>query len=350
MNKRLIQRAALIAVMAVGTVIGGSAQVKTVGLTHNGTGYTTNSYFERPPSWAVGTFRGVNRKYSLNVELRISESGLVTRSTWKRDAEGNADDTVEGSWQNGEIVFVADRYRVERSGNGFSTVKVNDRNDSTDFRRTFGGGGGFPGDGGGNGGGGNAQRPPSWAVGVFRGSNRKYNLDVEINVSERGKATRVTWKRGTDRERPDSVDGVWRDGQLVFGGDKYNVSRSGSGLYTVKENDREDTTDLRRSGSGGGGGNGGGGSGDSRPPSWAVGTFRGRNDKYRLDVELRISRNGTVDRYIWNNDNKPDSERGKWDNDEIVFGKDRYLIYKSGNGIKTQKKGDSSDSTDLRRR
>lgn len=234
-----------------------------------------------------------------------------------------------------------------------------------------------------------ADRPPSWAVGIFRGYNRKYNLDVELNIDSRGKATRVTWKRdsrdGRDyylnrgrnyRQRGDSADGRWDRDELVFGKDRYRVDRTREGIYTIKTSDRDDTTDLRRTDSG---------IRDDRyrddryryerygddryrderyrddryrddrgtrgdVPSWAVGTFRGRSGKYDLDVELRISESGAVDRYIWNNGSKADSEHGRWEDGEIVFGKDHYRVIRSRDGIETEKRGDDTDVTNLRRR
>jgi len=171
---------------------------------------------------------------------------------------------------------------------------------------------------------------------------------------------RATWKRepGRDgdyyldrsrsryRARPDTADGRWDGEDLVFGKDRYRVERTRDGIYTVKTSDRDDTTDLRQMTAGY--------RDDLRDrgyvPSWAIGTFRGRSRKYDLDVELRISESGNVDRYIWNNGSKADSEHGRWEDGEIVFGRDRYRVNRFRDGIETEKRGDDTDVTTLRRR
>jgi hypothetical protein len=114
---------------------------------------------DRQPSWAVGTFRGYNDKYDLDVWLRISRDGRVERAI--RKGRGDVERS-EGSWDDGRLAFGGDRFDVYQRGSGIRTVKVSDRGDVTTFRRTgsndWGGWGGSGGSGWGGSGGSN--RPP----------------------------------------------------------------------------------------------------------------------------------------------------------------------------------------------
>jgi hypothetical protein len=199
---------------------------------------------EPPPRWAVGEFRGFNRKYRLEVELRIDRNGILRRWTWKRGESRNSDDFVEGGWENGLLVFVGDRFRVERTNGGFIATKEADRNDVTEFRRA---GGGVdrtpvptrtPRD--------TDVRIPSWAVGTFRGPNRKYKLEVELRISRSGSVERSIWNRDKDRDKPDTATGRWEDGEIVVGGDHYTVEKTRDGIRTEKRSDNSDVTNLRR--------------------------------------------------------------------------------------------------------
>lgn len=184
--------------------------------------------------------------------------------------------------------------------------------------------------------------PPDWAIGTFRGYSPKYKLDVELRIDPRGHVFRYIWSR--KNTRPDSAEGSWERGKLVFGGDTYYLSRRGGGIRTVKSSDPGDYTNFSRTGTP-----------DRLPirtdvPDWAIGTFRGFNRKYNLEVEINITARGAVHRVIWNDKGRPDSADGNFQDNQLVFGRDRYDIFKAGSGVHTIKVGDERDETDFRRR
>jgi hypothetical protein len=291
---------------------------------------------DRPPSWAVGTFSGQSRKYDLDVEITIARTGSIERTVWSGRGSGNRS---TGVWQDDQLRFGKDRYWLNRRGDSFRMVKVGDDSDITDLRsgRRPGNGGGGPGNGGGG-----ADQPPDWLVGRFKGHSRKYDLDVELVVSRRGQAERFVWG---ENGRPDSLTGTWSNGKLRFGRDSYYVDRYGGGIRMVKDGDDSDVTEMRESGNND---NDAPGSGD-RPPSWAVGRFRGRSLKYDLQVELTIGRNGSATRYVWDRSGKRDSVTGSWNDGKVTFGGDGYYLYRRGDGLRMVKVKDSSDETEFRR-
>jgi hypothetical protein len=54
-------------------------------------------------------------------------------------------------------------------------------------------------------------------------------------------------------------------------------------------------------------------------PSWAVGTFRGFDERERTDVEVRISPSGTAD--------------GRWTKDRLELARYRFRVTRAGNGF-----------------
>ncbi|MGD9563491.1 MAG: hypothetical protein AB7F88_15850 [Pyrinomonadaceae bacterium] len=135
-------------------------------------------------------------------------------------------------------------------------------------------GGGWNGGGGGNGSGGNV---PSWAVGTFYGRNPQTGGTIVMNVNRNGSVNI-------------SVDGdplvyatmnrtTLRNGPYVS-----RVTRINNGIRTT-DNNNGNYIDYYRTPSGGGGGN---------VPSWATGTFYGRNPETGGTIVLYIQRNGNV--------------------------------------------------------
>ncbi len=187
---------------------------------------------ERPPSWAVGTFRGYNDKYGLDVWLRISRDGRVERAV--RKGRGDAE-LSEGSWGDGRIIFGRDRFDVERRRSGIVTVKVSDRGDVTTFRAT--GSNDWPvtdGDFG--------VRPPGWAVGTFHGYSDYYDGDVEVKIDSNGRVERTILLRSSRRGQT----GSFRNGRIHIAGEVYQVSRISDGIRMTNVNTSRDTTELRQ--------------------------------------------------------------------------------------------------------
>jgi hypothetical protein len=79
------------------------------------------------PSWAVGTFRGYDDYEETDVELTIHPGGSVT---------GRAGgDTFSGRWEKGQLEAGRQKFRVERSGNGFLATEDSGRGNRIQFRR-----------------------------------------------------------------------------------------------------------------------------------------------------------------------------------------------------------------------
>lgn len=82
-------------------------------------------------AWAVGTFRGYDERAGSDVELNVLPGGSVT------GVAGDA--TFSGKWERGRLQAGNYRFKVERSGNGFSAVDETDPSHRVQFRRTGGG-------------------------------------------------------------------------------------------------------------------------------------------------------------------------------------------------------------------
>jgi hypothetical protein len=187
---------------------------------------------DRPPSWAVGTFRGYNDKYGLDVWLRISRDGRVERAI--RKGRGDAEVRV-GSWEEGRLIFGRDRFDVERRRSGIVTVKVSDASDVTSFRAT--GDNDWPVADDGFGGG-----PPNWAVGSFHGYSDYYDGDMEVKIDSHGRVERTIHLRSSRRGQT----GSFRNGRIYIGGGVYQVSRISDGIRLTNVNTPRDSTDLRQ--------------------------------------------------------------------------------------------------------
>jgi hypothetical protein len=82
-------------------------------------------------AWAVGTFRGYDEREGSDVELKVLPGGSVTGVA----GEGQ----FSGKWERGKLQARNYRFRVERSGNGFSAVDEADSGHRVQFRRVGGG-------------------------------------------------------------------------------------------------------------------------------------------------------------------------------------------------------------------
>lgn len=125
---------------------------------------------------------------------------------------------------------------------------------------------------------------PSWAVGTFSARNPQDGGTIYMTVDRNGS---VTVHMG------DTVTyGRMNSSTLTINGESARVSRRGSGFRTTRFDNRERIDYSRYNGQiptpGPGWGSGGG------VPSWAVGTFNGRNPQTGGNIQLTINQNGQV--------------------------------------------------------
>ena len=171
---------------------------------------------------------------------------------------------------------IAFRRQIERQWNQLRNA-VNRLADTYDIPGIAGGGwNGGPWNPGGNQGGG-ASRPPNWAVGTWywvQGSGRSFSIDANGRVTENLDG-RISY-------------GTYNNGNLYLNGSRSSVSRTSSGIRTYNFGTGE-TSDYTRGNTGpGGGGN------TSRPPNWAVGTWRwvqGNGRQFTIQADGRVVEN-----------------------------------------------------------
>ncbi len=112
------------AAVAAGAVIAGVALVAALAANKDHANDTV-------PSWAVGTFRGYDDYEQTDVELTIRPGGSVTGFA--------GGDSFSGRWEGDRLEAGRNRFRVERSGNGFVAVDTSGRGNRIYFRRATGG-------------------------------------------------------------------------------------------------------------------------------------------------------------------------------------------------------------------
>ena len=139
------------------------------------------------------------------------------------------------------------------------------------------GGGGFPGGRGGN--------VPRWAVGTFYGRNPQTGGTITLDIDANG-----TVAIRFDNSAPNyaTLNGTTLNNRGI----PSRVSRINNGIRTTALDSGEAIDYFRDAGQGGVWGDPGEGGGNV--PSWALGTFYGRNPQTGGRITLEISANGTV--------------------------------------------------------
>lgn len=142
-------------------------------------------------------------------------------------------------------------------------------------------GGGWTGGGGGTGpwnpGQGSA---PNWAVGTFYGRDPRTGGRIELTVQRNGAVTANI--------SGEFISGTMNGQNLYVGNDQSRVTRTNNGIRTTNRRNGE-VINYARNGNNGGGWPGTGGN----VPSWASGTFYGRNPYGGL-ITINITQNGRV--------------------------------------------------------
>ncbi len=213
------------------------------------------------PNWAVGTFYGRNPQTGGTITLTISRNGSVTA-----DFDGSQS---YGTLNRNTLNMSGEIARVTQINNGLRT-RGNDGQVIDYYRNNSGGGSG--------GGGGNV---PSWAIGTFYGRNPQTGGTITLMIDGSGRVT-------ADFQGSQSY-GTLNGSNLNMSGDTARVTRLNNGLRTRGTDGA--TIDYFRNSSGG---NDGGNDGGGNAPSWAVGTFYGRNPQTGGRITLTINRNGNV--------------------------------------------------------
>jgi hypothetical protein len=72
-------------------------------------------------------------------------------------------------------------------------------------------------------------------------------------------------------------------------------------------------------------------------PSWAVGTFRGYDDRERTDVEVRVSPSGSADGFA-----NGTRFTGRWAGERLEIARYRFRVSRAGNGFNAVDESDSS--------
>jgi hypothetical protein len=272
---------------------------------------------QRPPSWAVGTFYGNNPDNGSTITLIVENGGRVT---------ANMNGSMRYGTLRGDTLDMGDaQSRVTRIGNGIRTVNTNN-GQAIDYYRNNNGGWnpGFPGGG---------QRPPSWAIGTFYGSNPQNGQQITLTISNDGN---VTANIGGS-----STYGTIRGNVMTIDGATSRLTRQGDGFLTVRDGNGLQIY-YSRSGGGWNPNPGWGNKGDV--PSWAVGEFlslrRPNGESLRLritgDGDLTVSFNGGTDEY------------GTIYRDQLTFRGATSRIERISNGIRTIR-NDNGERIDYRR-
>ncbi|MCC6446402.1 MAG: hypothetical protein IT210_23495 [Armatimonadetes bacterium] len=301
----------------------------------------------RPPSWAVGTFSGHSSLYDMEVELTIYGSGEAVVSN--RNADGRLT-TTSGSYRRGRLYLGKYAFDLDRTGRGIRTVQADDSRNRIDYRRT-GRPGGLDDDDRDDG---RYGQVPSWAVGTFSGYSDLYASRVELTIYQNGTVS------STNRAEDGKVtraSGNYADGRIALGKVGFYVSRSGSGIRITQVDDPRHRIDLRRGWIGGGYDRDDEGYTPSladilsgrygnreKPPSWAVGTWRGYSRLYNMDVVLTVSRNGAV-----SVGSKGDSASGSYRNNRIVADSKTFIVERTRGGLRLIQSDDSRNRVDFRK-
>ncbi|MBK7391907.1 MAG: beta/gamma crystallin family protein [Chloracidobacterium sp.] len=188
-------------------------------------------------------------------------------------------------------------------------LSINGWNDRIrSFRRTSGSGGG-----------GQTSTPPSWAQGTFYGTAPD-GSQIVLTITRNGQVTANI--------NGSMSYGTYYRGDININGAQSNVSQSGNGIRT-RRNDNGETINYSRN-SWGGGWNGNGQT--STPPSWAQGTFYGTAPD-GSQITLTIAQNGQVTANV-----NGSMSYGTYYRGNLNMNGAQSNVSQSGNGISTRRK------------
>jgi hypothetical protein len=194
-----------------------------------------------------------------------------------------------------------------------------------------------------------AENPPSWAVGIFTGTNEATKADVQLEINSNG-AVRLYSRL---RRNVKVVSGNYRDDALRIGKEVFQIRRTSRGLRFENLDNRDEHGDLRKVDEGWahpGGLSGEGNDDDDRSPSggvpaWLRGEFKGttsRNSRF----ELLVRRDGTT-RLISRRGLEQTTFNGRYRNGVLDYGDLEYRVTKDGNRIRIVNRDNSDDNARL---
>ncbi len=200
----------------------------------------------RVPEWMVGHFEGVNKKYQMDVEFKISRNGVVTSSAVNRNSGKREEDT--GVIRNGKLVMGKQTFYVDQQRDGIKISQVNDRSNTAYYRHVDRRQGFRPGMSPSSG---PAdlhprwtERVPQWLVGTYSGYNRKYGMDVIFTISRDGNVDSDATNSRTGKVTHDT--GTIRDGKLFMGKETFYIDQAGNSIRFTQTNDSSNTAEYRR--------------------------------------------------------------------------------------------------------
>jgi hypothetical protein len=212
---------------------------------------------------------------------------------------------------NTMMTTISFRRNLERQWNRLRT-DINTVADTFDLPGLNGGG--WNGGGGGNSGGGNqAGNPPSWAVGRFYGRD-PYGMAITLTVDRNGRV--IAEVNGSPSY------GTMNGSNLEMGGDRARVTRLNNGIRTRGRNGV--TIDYFRTFQGPGPG------GVGNAPTWARGTFYGRNPNGGT-ITLTIGNNGSVTADFGDGNRN----YGTLNGEILTINGESSRVTRRGNGIRT---------------
>ncbi|NOT46513.1 MAG: hypothetical protein HOP17_02010 [Acidobacteria bacterium] len=224
---------------------------------------------------AEDRFNNIVRDFENSVDQLRSE--FDRNNSWWESRNDVQDMIRDARPVNTMMTNLAFRRNIERQWSNLRN-EINKVADTFDLPGLNGGG--WNGGGGGNVGGGQGN-VPSWATGTFYGRNPETGGTVTLNIQRDGSVT-ITLDGGNAVYA--SMDRTTlTNGQYVS-----RVTRLSNGIRTTdSSNGRYIDYYTTPVGGGGGGGQG-------NVPSWASGTFYGRNPETGGNIVLTVQRNGSV--------------------------------------------------------
>jgi len=115
----------------IGAALGVAAGVAILGALIGSAGSSDSHYDQRHqsniPTWAIGTFQGYNSQQNAEVELTITPSGQVNAAVKGR--------RLNGSFDGRTLSIQGERFEVERSSNGLTTIQERNYNNQVHYFR-----------------------------------------------------------------------------------------------------------------------------------------------------------------------------------------------------------------------
>lgn len=258
----------------------------------------------RIPSWAVGTFYGRNPQTGGTITLDINNNGSV-------GIKFDNGRTTYAALNGDRLVNNGVTSKITRINNGIRTTRLDNGEQIDYFTNNSNNNGGYETTGG---------NIPRWAIGTFTGRNPQTGGNIGLIINANGSVT-VNFD-GAVSYATMSGDRLTNNGVVS------RVTRINNGIRTTRL-DNGEQIDYFSNGTG---------NNDRRAnrnrnanvPSWAVGTFNGRNPQTGGIITLTITANGDVTINMNGSISYATIEDGLLINDGIESN-----ISKTNNGIRT---------------